>query len=343
MNMMRTAVLLAALTALFLLVGAALGGGPGIAIALVLAIGTNAVAYWNSDRLALAAVDAHEVDARTAPDLVGLVGELAGRAGLPMPRVYVVASDQPNAFATGRDPSHAAIAVNSGLVRALSREELAGVLSHELTHVKNRDTLTMTITATLAGAISMLAHWALFLGGRRNGAGILAGLAVAILAPLAAMIVQMAVSRGREYEADRGGALICGNPLWLAHALVKISAAAPVVPNPAAQAHPAMAHLYIVNPLAGTGIDKLFSTHPSLESRIAALQQLAQSMGVAESPAASAKAFGWAPFSDAPNWGSGAFSPDRGAAPGPSIPGPWRDAPRHDTSPDEGWVRGPWG
>ena len=339
MNMMRTAVLLAAMTTLFLLVGAALGGGPGIVIALVFAIATNAFAYWNSDRLALAAVDAQEVDARTAPDLVALVGELAGRAGLPMPRVYVVASDQPNAFATGRDPSHAAIAVNNGLVRALSREELAGVLSHELTHVKNRDTLTMTITATLAGAISMLAHWALFWGGgRRNGAGILGGLAVAILAPLAAMIVQMAVSRGREYEADRGGALICGNPLWLADALAKISAAAAVVPNVAAQAHPAMAHLYIVNPLAGMGMDKLFSTHPSLESRIAALQQLAQSMGIADSPAASAAASGWTPFSDAPKWRQGPFAPDGGP-----TSGPWRDAPRHDTSPDEGGVRGPWG
>jgi heat shock protein HtpX len=305
----------------------------------VIAIATNAFAYWNSDRLALAAVDAREVDARTAPELVALVGELASRAGLPTPRVYVVASDQPNAFATGRDPSHAAIAVNSGLVRALSREELAGVLSHELTHVKNRDTLTMTITATLAGAISMIAHWALFWGGgRRNGLGIVGSLAVAILAPLAAMIVQMAVSRGREYEADRGGALICGNPLWLAHALAKISAAAAVVPNEAAQAHPAMAHLYIVNPLRGMGADKLFSTHPNLANRIAALQQLAQAMGIADRSASSAASAGWTPFSDAPKWGQGSFSSD-----GRSTSGPWRDDPRHDTPPGRGNFGGPWG
>jgi heat shock protein HtpX len=337
MNIMRTAILLAAMTALFLLVGAALGGSAGIAIALVIAIATNAFAYWNSDRLALAAVDAHEVDAGSAPDLVAFVGTLAGRAGLPMPRVYMVASDQPNAFATGRDPSHAAIAVNSGLIRALSREELAGVLSHELTHVKNRDTLTMTITATLAGAISTIAHWGLFWGGgRRNGLGILGSLAVAIFAPLAAMIVQMAVSRGREYEADRGGALICGNPFWLAHALAKISAAAAVVPSEAAQAHPAMAHLYIVNPLSGMGLDKLFSTHPSLESRIAALQQLAETMGIADGPASPAAPQGWTPFPEATKWGQGSFSP--GAAPS----GPWRDGRRRDTPPSGGWIRGPW-
>lgn len=339
MNMMRTAVLLAAMTALFLLVGAALGGGAGILIALMVAIATNAFAYWNSDRLALAAVDAREVDARTAPDLVALVGALAGRAGLPMPRVYVVASDQPNAFATGRDPGHASIAVNSGLIRALSREELAGVLSHELTHVKNRDTLTMTITATLAGAISLLAHWGLFWGGgRRNGLGVLGSLAVAILAPLAAMIVQMAVSRRHEYEADRGGALICGNPLWLAQALAKISPVAAVVPNAAAEAHPAMAHLYIVNPLGGLGVDKLFSTHPSLENRIAALRQMAQAMGIAETSAPAAAAPGWTPFSDTPKWGQGQFSTGSG-----TTSRPWRDTPRHDTSPDGGWVRGPWG
>lgn len=339
MNIMRTALLLAVMTALFLLVGAALGGETGIVIALVFAIATNAFAYWNADRLALAAVDAHEVDARTAPELVALVGELAGRAGLPMPRVYVVDSDQPNAFATGRDPSHAAIAVNSGLMRALSREELAGVLSHELTHVKNRDTLTMTITATLAGAISMLASWALFWGGgRRNGLGILGTLAVAILAPLAAMMVQMAVSRSREYAADRGGARICGNPFWLAHALAKISGLAAVVPNEAAQAHPAMAHLYIVNPLTGRGADQLFSTHPNVENRIAALQQLAQSMGVADRPGSSPFSAGAAPFSNAPKWGQGEVFPDRR-----STSGPWGKDPRHGPSRGEGRTRGPWG
>ena len=335
MNIMRTAVLLAAMTALFVVVGALLGGGPGIVIALVFAVGTNAFAYWNSDRLALAAVDAREVDARTAPDLVQLIGELARRAGLPMPRVYVVDSDQPNAFATGRDPAHAAVAVNTGLVRRLSREELAGVLSHELTHVKNRDTLTMTVTATLAGAISSIAHWGLFWGGgRRNGMGIFGSIALAILAPLAAMIVQMAVSRGREYEADRGGALICGNPLWLARALAKISPEAGDVPNEAVQAHPAMAPLYIVNPLRGAGIDNLFATHPSLDNRIAALQQLAQSMGIADGQAASASPRGWAPFAAAPEQGEQSVS---------AASGPWRDDRGRDTSSDGGRIRGPWG
>jgi len=336
MNIMRTALLLAAMTALFLFVGGLIGGGPGIMIALVFALGTNAFAYWNSDRLALAAVNAREVDAGSAPELVSLIGELAQRAGLPMPRVYLVDSDQPNAFATGRDPAHAAVAVNTGLMRRLSRDELAGVLSHELTHVKNRDTLTMTITATLAGAISSIAQWGLFWGGgRRNGMGIFGTIALAVLAPLAAMIVQMAVSRGREYEADRGGALICGNPLWLAHALAKISPEAAAIPNEAAQTHPAMAHLYIVDPLRGMGIDKLFATHPSLENRIAALRQLAQSMGIADGPPAPAGA--WMPFAAAPGRGQGSFTD------GPGIASPWRDEAGHDNSSDGGRIRGPWG
>jgi heat shock protein HtpX len=216
MQFMRTAVLLAAMTALFVVVGALLGGRGGMMIALVFAVGTNLFAYWNSDRMALSAVDAREVGYADAPDLVALVGELSGRAGLPMPRVFLVDSPQPNAFATGRDPTHAAVAVNTGLIEMLSREELAGVLAHELAHVRNRDTLTMTITATLAGAISSIAHWGFFFGGRRNGLGIFGSIAMAILAPIAAMIVQMAVSRGREYEADRMGAELCGNPLWLA-------------------------------------------------------------------------------------------------------------------------------
>jgi heat shock protein HtpX len=303
MQFMRTAVLLAAMTALFVLVGALLGGRGGMMIALLFAIGTNLYAYWNSDRMALAAVDAREVDYPTAPDLVRLVGNLSGRAGLPMPRVFLVDSPQPNAFATGRDPAHAAVVVNTGLIQMLTREELAGVLAHELAHVRNRDTLTMTITATLAGAISSIAHWGLFFGGgRRNGLGIFGSIAMAILAPIAAMIVQMAVSRGREYEADRDGAQICGNPLWLASALAKIAEAAERIPDEAVEAHPAMAHLFIVNPLSGRGMDSLFSTHPAVENRIAALEDLARNMGVRSQPAAAprepayATAAGWEPF-----------------------------------------------
>ncbi|MEA2839288.1 MAG: heat shock protein HtpX [Methylobacteriaceae bacterium] len=304
MQFMRTAVLLAAMTALFLLVGALLGGRGGMMIAFLFAIGTNLFAYWNSDRMALAAVNAREVDYAHAPDLVALVGDLSGRAGLPMPRVFLVDSPQPNAFATGRDPAHAAVAVNTGLIEMLTREELAGVLAHELAHVRNRDTLTMTITATLAGAISSIAHWGIFFGGgRRNGLGIFGSIAMAILAPIAAMIVQMAVSRGREYEADRMGAELCGNPLWLASALAKIADAAERIPNEAVEAHPAMAHLFIVNPLSGRGMDSLFSTHPAVENRIAALENLAHSMGVRPSqPAAAPRepayetAGGWQPF-----------------------------------------------
>jgi heat shock protein HtpX len=303
MQFMRTAVLLAAMTALFLLVGALLGGRAGMMIALIFAIGTNLFAYWNSDRMALAAVDAREVDYARAPDLVALVGELSGRAGLPMPRVFLVDSPQPNAFATGRDPAHAAVAVNTGLMEMLTREELAGVLSHELAHVRNRDTLTMTITATLAGAISSIAHWGFFFGGgRRNGLGIFGSIAMAILAPIAAMVVQMAVSRGREYEADRMGAELCGNPLWLASALAKIADAAERIPDEAVEAHPAMAHLFIVNPLTGRGTDSLFSTHPAVENRIAALEDLARGMGAARQPAAAPRerayetAGGWQPF-----------------------------------------------
>jgi heat shock protein HtpX len=305
MQFMRTAVLLAAMTALFVAVGALLGGRGGMTIALLFAIGTNLYAYWNSDRMALSAVDAREVDYATAPDLVALVGDLSARAGLPMPRVFLVDSPQPNAFATGRDPAHAAVAVNTGLIQMLTREELAGVLAHELAHVRNRDTLTMTITATLAGAISSIAHWGLFFGGgRRNGLGIFGSIAMAILAPIAAMIVQMAVSRGREYEADRMGAELCGNPLWLASALAKIADAAGRIPDAAVEAHPAMAHLFIVNPLSGRGTDSLFSTHPAVENRIAALEDLARIMGVVVRPGSAAPprqpeyetAGGWQPF-----------------------------------------------
>jgi heat shock protein HtpX len=246
----------------------------------VIAAATNLFAYWNSDRMVLSMYGAHEVDQRTAPDLFNLVAELAGRAGLPMPRVFLMDEAQPNAFATGRNPQNAAVAVTTGLMQSLSREELAGVIAHELAHIRNHDTLLMTITATIAGAISMLAQFGMFFGGNRdNGPGIIGSIAMMILAPLGAMLVQMAISRTREYAADDLGARICGQPMWLASALAKIANAAHVVPNPEAERNPATAHMFIINPLSGHGMDNLFTTHPSTENRIAALQQLAAEMG----------------------------------------------------------------
>jgi heat shock protein HtpX len=292
MNYLKTAILLAGLTALFMGVGFLIGGQQGALIALLVAGGMNLFAYWNSDRMVLSMHGAVEADGRSAPDLVRLVGELATRAGLPMPRVYVMDNPQPNAFATGRNPEHAAVAVTTGLLQMLNREELAGVIAHELAHVKNRDTLTMTITATVAGAISMLAQFGLFFGGghrdNNNGYGIIGTLAMVILAPIAAMLVQMAISRTREYAADNMGAHISGRPMALASALVKISGAAEQIPNDTAEQNPATAHLFIVNPLAGAhGWDNLFATHPSVENRIAALQAIADEVGdVRAAPAA---------------------------------------------------------
>jgi heat shock protein HtpX len=278
MNVMKTAMLLAALTALFGVVGYLLGGQGGMLIALGIAVITNLFAYWNSDKLALAAHNAVEVDERTAPELVGLVRDLAERAGLPMPRVYLIDTPQPNAFATGRNPENAAVAATTGLLRMMSYEELAGVMAHELAHIKNRDTLIMTVTATIAGAIATIAQFGFFFGGRdRPNPLILIG--TIILAPLAAMIIQMAISRSREYDADRGGAEISGNPMGLASALAKLEAGVAHIPNPEAERHPATAPLFIVNPLSGHGMDNLFSTHPNTTNRIAALQELAGTMG----------------------------------------------------------------
>ncbi len=282
MSYFRTAILLAGLTALFMGVGYLIGGGSGALVALVVAAATNLFAYWNSDRMVLAMYGAHEVDRSAAPEVVSLVAELAGRAGLPMPRVFLIDEMQPNAFATGRNPDNAAVAVTAGLVRSLSREELAGVLSHELAHVKHHDTLLMTVTATIAGAISMVAQFGMFFGGHRdnnNGPGIVGSLAMMILAPLAAMLVQMAISRTREYAADNLGARIAGQPMWLASALVKLENAAHQVPNMHAEQNPATAHMFIVNPLSGHGMDNLFATHPSTKNRIAALEQLAAELG----------------------------------------------------------------
>jgi len=281
MSYLKTAILLAGLTGLFMGVGYLIGGAGGALIALVVAAATNLFAYWNSDRMVLSMYGAHEVDRNSAPDLFNLVAELAGRAGLPMPRVFVMDEAQPNAFATGRNPENAAVAVTTGLMQQLSREELAGVIAHELAHVKNHDTLLMTITATIAGAISMLAQFGMFFGGSRdnNNTGIIGTLAMVILAPIAAMLVQMAIGRTREYAADRMGAEIVGEPRYLASALARMENAAHQIPNEAAERNPATAHLFIINPLSGGRMDNLFSTHPATENRIAALEQLAAQMG----------------------------------------------------------------
>jgi heat shock protein HtpX len=281
MSNFKTAMLLAGLTALFMGVGYLIGGTGGAMIALLFAAATNLFTYWNSDRMVLSAYGAHEVDARNAPELVNLVAELAGRAGLPMPRVFLMDNPQPNAFATGRNPQNAAVAVTTGLVQSLSREELAGVIAHELAHIRNHDTLLMTVTATIAGAISMLAQFGMFFGHRNNnsGPGIIGTIVIMVLAPLGAMLVQMAISRTREYAADNLGARIAGQPMWLASALVKIENAAHQVPNWEAERNPATAHMFIINPLSGRGVDNLFTTHPSTENRIAALQQLAAELG----------------------------------------------------------------
>ena len=276
LNHMRTFLLIAAMTGLFLAVGYLIGGQAGMLIAFGVAAAMNLFAYWNSDKMVLRMYGAREIDRASAPQFYGIVEQLAQRAELPMPRVYVIDNDQPNAFATGRNPQNAAVAATTGLLRNLSPEEIAGVMAHELAHVKNRDTLTMTITATLAGAISMLANFALFFGGNRNNPlGIVGALALMILAPLGAMLVQMAISRSREYEADRIGAQISGQPLWLASALGNLHNASQAIPNEAAERNPASAHLFIVNPLQGRGADSLFSTHPSMENRIARLRAMA--------------------------------------------------------------------
>jgi len=275
MSLFRTGLLLAALTGLFVAVGYLIGGQGGMMIAFLVALGMNVFAYWNSDQLVLRMYGAREVDAASAPQLDAIVRTLAGRAGLPMPRFYIIDSEQPNAFATGRNPEHAAVAASTGLLRTLSADEVAGVIAHELTHVKNRDTLTMTITATLAGAIGMLANFGLFFGNSRdNPLGPIGILLVSILAPIAALLVQMGISRSREYAADRGGAEISGAPLSLASALAKIERRAEQTRNFAAEANPATAHLFIVNPLHG-GLAGLFATHPSTAERIRRLQAMA--------------------------------------------------------------------
>jgi heat shock protein HtpX len=272
LNGLKTAMLLAALTALFMALGYMFGGTGGGAIALLAAAGMNLFTYWNADRIVLRMHNAREVDMASAPDFYGLVRDLAGRAGLPMPRVYIVEDPSPNAFATGRDPAHAAVAATTGLLHMLDREEIAAVMAHELGHVRNRDTLVMTMVATIAGAISMIANFALFFrSGNDNAPNPLAAILAMLVAPFAAMIVQMAISRTREFGADRAGAQISGNPAALASALARIAGAARQRPTRAVAHNPAAAQLYIVP----TGVSDLFSTHPATERRIAALRAMA--------------------------------------------------------------------
>jgi len=316
-NYFRTALLLAALTAIFMGAGFLLAGQTGMLIALVIAAGMNLFAWWNSGEAVLRYYKAREVTDRSHA-LYRIVEQLAARDGLPMPRVHVIDNPQPNAFATGRGPENAAVAATTGLMQLMNEREVAGVMAHELAHVRHRDTLIMTVTATVSGAISMLANFALFFGGSRNNPlGIIGVLAMMILAPLAAMLVQMAISRTREYEADKGGAEICGNPDWLADALEKLEVGSRRIDNQAAEHNPATAHMFIVNPLHAHKHDSLFSTHPATANRVARLREMSGS-----------------------STGSVDLSPD--------VPdGPWSGgsgAPRRRGSvPGSGSRRGPWG
>ena len=324
MNFFRTALLLAAMTALFMGLGYMIGGQSGMAIAFVIAAAMNVFSYWNSDKMVLRMHHAVEVDARSAPELYHMVRTLAARAELPMPKVYLIDNPQPNAFATGRNPDNAAVAATTGLLNALSKEEVAGVMAHELAHVKNHDTLIMTITATIAGAISMLANFAFFFGGSRdnnNPLGFVGVILAMIVAPMAAMLVQMAISRTREYAADRLGAQICGNPIWLASALEKIAGGAARIRNADAEDNPATAHMFIINPLSGEKMDNLFSTHPNTDNRIRALHAFAREMS-----------------GGGGGGGGGSAGGDLGRAPRTDPPGPWGRSARADQRP-----RGPWG
>lgn len=320
-NHLRTFMLLAALTAIFGAAGYMIGGAGGMLIALGLAGAMNVFSYWNSDRIVLSVYRAQPVDEGHPDALIrnyaADVHALADRAGLPRPKVYVIDEAQPNAFATGRDPQHAAVAATTGLLHMLDRREIRGVMAHELAHVKHRDTLTMTITATIAGAVSALANMAFFMGHDRDRpGGMIGGILLAVLAPISAALVQMAISRGREYEADREGAEISGDPQALASALSKIDAYARGVVNENAERNPATSHMFIINPLAGRGADNLFSTHPATENRVRALM----AMGGGPAPEA-------APLRDAGPWSG---SPRRA---GTAVP---------TTRPDRDARRGPW-
>ena len=278
-NLLKTAVLMAAITALFMTIGRLLGGQAGMYLALLLALGMNFFSYWFSDKLVLRMYNAQEVDAQTAPQFYRLVQELAANAQLPMPRVYLINEDAPNAFATGRNPQHAAVAATTGILRVLSERELRGVMAHELAHVRHRDILISTISATMAGAISMLANFAMIFGGRDDeGRPVnpIVSILVMLLAPIAASLIQMAISRAREFEADRGGAEISGDPQALASALQKIHRVAQGLPLETAERHPETAQMMIMNPLSGGGIAGLFATHPSTEERVERLLAMAR-------------------------------------------------------------------
>ncbi|MET1416160.1 zinc metalloprotease HtpX [Roseibium sp. HPY-6] len=320
MNYIRTAMLLAAMTALFMGIGFMIGGQAGMLIALAIAAAMNVFSYWNADKMVLRMHHAQEVDERSMPDFYRMVQRLARNADLPMPKVYIINNPQPNAFATGRNPENAAVAATTGLLNMLTPEEVAGVMAHELAHVKNHDTLIMTITATIAGAISMLANFAFFFGGNRNNPlGIVGMLLMMIVAPMAAMVVQMAISRTREYAADRMGAQICGEPMWLASALGKIAGGVERIHNPDAEANPATAHMFIMNPLSGERMDNLFSTHPNTQNRINELRKLS-SGGLGTG-------------------GSASFG-DTGSAP---QSGPWAGMGSRPASTRQDAPKGPWG
>ena len=277
-NLMKTAILMAAITALFMALGSMLGGAQGMMVALVIALGMNFFSYWFSDKLVLKMYNAKEVDETSAPQFYRMVRELAQRAQLPMPKVYLIEEDAPNAFATGRNPAHAAVAATTGILRALTERELRGVMAHELAHVRHRDILISTISATMAGAISMLANFAMFFGGRNSegrSTNPIVGLLVMLLAPIAAGLIQMAISRGREFEADRGGAEISGEPQALASALQKIHRIAQGLPLATTERHPETAQMMIVNPLSAGGLRGLFSTHPATEERVERLLAMA--------------------------------------------------------------------
>jgi heat shock protein HtpX len=316
MNFAKTGLLLAVLTGIFVAMGAVVGGATGMVIAFVIALGMNMFSLWQSDKLVLRMYGAEEVTEQSGGEYYAIVSDLAARAGLPMPRVYIMHNPQPNAFATGRNPQNAAVCASTGLIEALSPEEVAGVMAHELAHVKNYDTMTMAVAATIGGAVSMLAQYLQFgaiFGGHRennNGIGWIGALVAMIVAPLAAMLVQMAVSRSREYQADRLGAMICGNPRWLASALRKIEGLARGIRNEPAEAAPATAHLFIINPLTGEGMDSLFSTHPNTDNRIAALERLAAEIGPGPMRIAGrTPSFGPAPSGP---WGGGSVDRPRG-------------------------------
>ena len=320
MNYAKTGLLLAVLTGIFVAMGGLVGGATGMVIAFAVALAMNLFSLWQSDKLVLRMYGAEEVTEQSGGQYYAIVRDLVARAQLPMPRVYIMNNPQPNAFATGRSPQNAAVCASTGLLEMLSPEEVAGVMAHELAHVKNYDTLTMAVAATIGGAISMLAQYlqfgALFGGNRENSSGIgwIGALVAMIVAPMAAMMVQMAVSRSREYQADRLGGMICGNPLWLASALHKIEHYARGIRNEPAEAAPATAHLFIINPLTGEGMDNLFSTHPNTQNRIAALERLAAELG----PGASRL-------------------PQQSSSYRPAASGPWGGGGASDSS------RGPWG